>query len=362
MNLIAQLKKGLVLKIKINKIYKFFGIIKYMKKIILAISICTILLPLQLGAEEIRQIIFPIQGVYTTFSDDYGDPRSGGRVHEGVDIMAKKMTPLVSAVDGRVTSLPQEEPSWGYTIYIQDSDGYSYRYYHINNDTPGTDDGLGGTVYAFAPTITRGSPVQAGQLIGWVGDSGNAENVGSHLHFEIHLPNGDPINPYESLLAAAHPGSFNPETARLSAQTINEDKSLVGTTGATCTSNTLIKGSSTAVYYCGANGKRYVFPNQKIYTSWYADFKNVITITDEQLARINLGGNVTYRPGVRMVKVQTDPRIYVVDKGGVLRYVTTPEIGQSMYGSKWSTYIDDLSEAFFVNYTVGEPITALLTS
>jgi len=333
----------------------------HMKKIILAISIFTLMLPPQTGAEEIRQIVFPIQGVYTTFSDTFGDPRAGGRVHEGTDIFAKKMTPLVSAVDGRVTSLPQEEPSWGYGIYINDNDGYSYRYYHVNNDTPGTDDGLGGTVYAYAPTISRGSLVKAGQLIGWVGDSGNAENVGAHLHFEIHTPDGAAINSYPSLLAAAHPGSFNPEAARLSAQTINEDKSLVSTTVTTCTSNTLIKGSSTAVYYCGANGKRYVFPNQKIYASWYADFKNVITITDEQLAQIALGGNVTYRPGVRMVKIQTDPRIYVVDKGGVLRYVTTPEIGQSMYGSKWSTYVDDLSDAFFVNYTVGESITAPLT-
>lgn len=222
--------------------------------------------------------------------------------------------------------------------------------------------GLGGPVYAYAPTIRRGARVSAGQLIGWVGDSGNAENVGSHLHFEIHLPSGEAINSYESLLAAAHPGTFDPAAAKLSAQTINEDKNLVITTGATCATNSLIKGSSTAVYYCGANGKRYVFPNQKTYASWYADFKNVITITDTQLAQIALGGNVTYRPGVRMVKIQTDPRIYVVSKGGVLRYVTTPEISQSMYGSKWSTYVDDLPEAFFVNYTVGEPITALLTS
>jgi len=176
-----------------------------MKKIILAISICTILLPLQAGAEEIRQIVFPVYGEYS-FSDSYGDPRSGGRVHLGTDIMAKKMTPIVSAVDGYVRYLTQTEPDWGYAIYINDSDNYSYRYLHINNDTPGTDDGSGGLEYAFAPTIKRGVRVAAGQLIGWVGDSGNAENVGPHLHFEIWTPDGNSINSYPSLMAALQSG------------------------------------------------------------------------------------------------------------------------------------------------------------
>lgn len=79
---------------------------------------------------------------------------------------------------------------------------------HINNDTPGTDDGNGGTANAYAPGIVRGSHVVAGQLLGWVGDSGNAESAGSHLHFEIRQPMDHiAINPYQALLAARAPGS-----------------------------------------------------------------------------------------------------------------------------------------------------------
>src|SRR3989339_249796 len=278
------------------------------------------------AADEIRPIVFPVEGEYD-YSDNYGDARSGGRLHEGIDIFAKKMTPLVSAVDGYVAFLPQDEPSWGYGIFIRDVDDYSYRYIHVNNDTPGTDDGMGGTIYAYAPTITRGSRVVAGQLIGWVGDSGNAENVGPQLHFEIRLPNGDPINPYQSLVNASQPGTFDPTNVRDAVTTINDDKGLMITASTNCQSNTLIKSMvSNAVYYCGADGKRYVFPNQKIYNSWYIDFKSVITISSEQLASVPLGGNVTYRPGVRMVKIETEPNVYVVDRGGTLRYVQSPEI------------------------------------
>ncbi|MGH8911797.1 MAG: S-layer homology domain-containing protein, partial [Acidimicrobiia bacterium] len=75
---------------------------------------------------------------------------------------------------------------------------------HLNNDSPGTDDGL---AWGIAPGIERGVAVTAGQLIGWVGDSGNAEWSGSHLHFEIRVE-GAAVNSYPSLLVASPP----PET------------------------------------------------------------------------------------------------------------------------------------------------------
>lgn len=328
-------------------------------KIVTIISVFSLLLPAVSLAEtqELRTITFPVNGAHS-FSDDYGDPRSGGRVHEGIDITAAKMTPVVSAVGGYVSSLPQEEPSYGFTIIIRGNDGYSYHYLHINNDTPGTDDGLGGPPYAYAPGIERGSPVVAGQHIGWVGDSGNAENIGSHLHFEIRLPDHSPINPYPSLVVADSVTKFDPAKATQSAPTINDDKQLVANFNTVCESNTLIKGSLSAVYYCGADNKRYVFPNQKTYISWYPDFTGVVKITDTDLANIPLGGNVTSRPGVRMVKVPTDPHVYVVQLGGVLRHVTSPDIAVSMYGANWSKQVDDLPEAFFVNYSVGAPVTS----
>ncbi len=153
--------------------------------------------------QEVRSITFPVLGS-NRFGDDFGDPRSGGRVHEGNDIFGFKGQPLLATVDGTLRSVPYPEPYWGYAITIEDEDGYAYVYYHVNNDTPGTDDGLGGGMNAYAPDMERGNPVVAGQIIGWMGDSGNAEGTAPHLHFEIRTPNYTPINPYESLLAAQH--------------------------------------------------------------------------------------------------------------------------------------------------------------
>lgn len=118
----------------------------------------------------------------------------------------------------------------------------------------------------------------------------------------------------------------------------------------------LIKGSGDTVYYFAANGKRYVFPNSKTYFTWYKDFSTVKTISGGQLATIPLGGNVTYRPGYKMVKITTDPRVYVVDQGGVLRHVGAEQLAQSMYGINWNNQIDDIPDAFFVNYRVGTAI------
>ena len=122
--------------------------------------------------------------------------------------------------------------------------------------------------------------------------------------------------------------------------------------------NALVKISSdSAVYYVGANGKRYAFPNVKIYYSWYPDFRSVSTVTPEQLSAIPLGGVVTYRPGTRLVKLQTDPHVYAVSKMGVLRWVSTEIAAIKIWGSGWATLVDDLPDAFFSDYTVGDPLT-----
>ncbi|MEK7115787.1 MAG: hypothetical protein AAB879_00140, partial [Patescibacteria group bacterium] len=81
---------------------------------------------------------------------------------------------------------------------------------------------------------------------------------------------------------------------------------------ASISSGDLIKGSTDAVYYYGQNGKRFVFPNSKTYFSWYTDFSTVKTISSDELATIPIGGNVTYRPGVKLVKITTDPKVYAV--------------------------------------------------
>jgi hypothetical protein len=115
-------------------------------------------------------------------------------------------------------------------------------------------------------------------------------------------------------------------------------------------SGELIKGSLSTVYYFASNGKRYVFPNEKTYFTWYQDFSNVKQIPDGQLSTIPLGGNVTYRPGRKMVKITTDPRVYVVDQGGVLRHVGSEQLAQTLYGISWKNQIDDVPDGYFTNY------------
>ncbi len=118
----------------------------------------------------------------------------------------------------------------------------------------------------------------------------------------------------------------------------------------------LIKGSMDTVYYFASNGKRYVFPNSKTYFTWYANFDTVKVIPDNHLSTVPLGGNVTYRPGRKMVKIDTDPRTYVVDRGGVLRHVTSESLAQTLYGLNWNNQIDDIPDGFFINYRIGTPI------
>jgi hypothetical protein len=114
--------------------------------------------------------------------------------------------------------------------------------------------------------------------------------------------------------------------------------------------------SDTAVYYYASNGKRYVFPNEKVYYTWYPDFGNVRILTIDEMALIPIGGNITYRAASKLVKFQTDPKVYLPTKGGVLRWAKTEEIVHTLYGQDWNTNVDDISEAFHVNYTIGDPI------
>jgi murein DD-endopeptidase MepM/ murein hydrolase activator NlpD len=164
----------------------------------LALVISVLSIPSVSSAAEIYPIIFPVLGP-NHFTDTFDAPRSGGRTHGATDIMADKMTPVVAAASGTVGWMHDEQGGDCCAMELRHDDGWVSWYIHLNNDTPGTDDGQG---WGFAPGITQGVHVEAGQLIGWVGDSGNAENVAPHLHFELHRPDGTKFNPYESLLAA----------------------------------------------------------------------------------------------------------------------------------------------------------------
>jgi hypothetical protein len=166
----------------------------------LILSLLTVLIPSSVFA--VQPIFFPVIGK-ASFSNDFNAPRSNGP-HHAIDIIAAKGQKIVAAMSGVVTFVAYPEPSWGNAVFIKGDDGFTYNYLHINNDTPGTDDGQGGPMNAYAPDIRKGNRVVKGQMLGWVGDSGNAENTVSHLHFEMVASNGTVVNPYLSLVNAKH--------------------------------------------------------------------------------------------------------------------------------------------------------------
>jgi murein DD-endopeptidase MepM/ murein hydrolase activator NlpD len=167
--------------------------------------------------EQIISIAFPTIAE-AWFIDDYHHPRGGGaRVHMATDLMGEQMWPLFAAVDGTIcfmNGLDGPPPSWGFALTICDEDGRRYRYIHINDDTPGTSDMSGLHQYAYAPASHPGATVRRGQLVAWMGDSGNAKGGTPHLHFEIfdETVTGpyeeDRINPYNSLVAALERGEI----------------------------------------------------------------------------------------------------------------------------------------------------------
>lgn len=121
----------------------------------------------------------------------------------------------------------------------------------------------------------------------------------------------------------------------------------------------LIKGPGDTVYYYAQDGMRHVFPNLKTYQTWYADFSTVKSIPLSELQVISLSGkNVTYKPGVRLVKITTDPKVYAVGAHATLRWVQTEAVATALYGADWNKKIDDVPDAFFINYKVGSPITS----
>ncbi len=148
-------------------------------------------------------LVYPVDGP-TRLSDTFYAWRSHGD-HRAQDLMADKMTPVLAAATGTLRYVNWSSrandlnPERCCSLVITHDDGWETRYLHLNNDTPGTDDGK---AWGIAADLVPGARVEAGSVIGWVGDSGNAENTPSHLHFELHDPDGTIVNPYEALVAA----------------------------------------------------------------------------------------------------------------------------------------------------------------
>ena len=153
-------------------------------------------------AEEMVEdtFVFPQDVLVTQFTDSWGDARSQGRSHRGTDLMAPKGTPVYAIADGLVTIVKSGDRAGRWVAVLHD-DGWESWYMHMNNDNPGTDDGDAEWSLTIAPGVSEGERVMAGELLGWVGDSGNAEPSSAHTHFELHR-NGLALNPYPYLVDA----------------------------------------------------------------------------------------------------------------------------------------------------------------
>ena len=155
------------------------------------------------GAAVPQKIVFPVLGT-VTYADDFGDPRPGG-VHQGIDIVAAKRSLALAAEAGKV-EFWKTSASAGCMLYLHGASGTDYYYIHLNNDLTAKNDNRGKCVAgtAYAKGLKDGAKVVAGQPVGYVGDSGDANGIHSHLHFELHPGRGKAVDAYPWLQRATH--------------------------------------------------------------------------------------------------------------------------------------------------------------
>ncbi|MBK0012501.1 M23 family metallopeptidase [Stenotrophomonas sp. S41] len=147
------------------------------------------------GADAPAGLLLPVQGIQASqLRDTFTDARSEGRVHDAIDIMADAGTPVLAVADGTVEKLFDSERG-GLTIYqFEPSGRWCYYYAHLQR---------------YADGLAEKQAIKRGEVIGYVGSTGNASADAPHLHFEVHVLGpekqwwkGESINPYPLLQAA----------------------------------------------------------------------------------------------------------------------------------------------------------------
>lgn len=138
----------------------------------------------------IRGFVFPVGEPYS-FIDSWGFPRMTGTEyehgHQGTDIMADFGTPLYAVERGVVIRVGNDVLG-GQKLWVKGQSGTYYYYAHLQS---------------FAEGVGEGTPVEAGAVVGFVGDTGNAKGGAPHLHFQVHPGGGEPVNPYGLLRVVA---------------------------------------------------------------------------------------------------------------------------------------------------------------
>ena len=164
------------------------------------------------ASAAVPRLVHPVLGD-AHWINDYGDPRPQGS-HEGNDLMSPWRTPLLAAEAGTVRFHTTSARA-GCMLYLNGKSGTQYLYIHLNNDLTASNDNDGRCVAgtAYAKGLKDGAKVAAGQVIAYNGDSGDANGMHPHVHFEVHPNGGGSVNPYpylkkaQRLLFAAQPGT-----------------------------------------------------------------------------------------------------------------------------------------------------------
>jgi hypothetical protein len=152
----------------------------------------------------VPKLLFPVAGP-VTYQDDFGDARSDGPPHPGNDLLGVKKTPVIAVESGTV-KFWTTSASAGCMLYLYGDSGTMYEYIHLNNDRTMKNDNQGKCVAgtAYAKGLKNGARVAAGQQVGYLGDSGDANGIHPHLHFEVHPNGGAAVDPFPYLQAAQH--------------------------------------------------------------------------------------------------------------------------------------------------------------
>jgi murein DD-endopeptidase MepM/ murein hydrolase activator NlpD len=165
-----------------------------------------LLLGVLTGSAEaaVPRLVFPVVAK-THYTDDFGAPRWQGS-HKGNDIMARKKSKVVAVEAGRVQKWTKSANA-GCMLHLYGRSGTTYMYVHLNNDRTMRNDTRGNSTcrngIAYAPGLRSRQRVSPGQLIGYVGDSGDADGIAAHLHFEVH-PRKRAVSPYRHLRRGRH--------------------------------------------------------------------------------------------------------------------------------------------------------------
>ncbi|MCC6639293.1 hypothetical protein IT409_01905 [Candidatus Falkowbacteria bacterium] len=119
-------------------------------------------------------------------------------------------------------------------------------------------------------------------------------------------------------------------------------------------SKVVVLSDNGSVYYYGADGKRYIFPTQETFASWFGDYVPAKSLPLEEMQKVPLGGNVTMKPGT-LLTTESDPKIYLITQDSTISPVDE-RVLEVVYGKDYKNRVIDIPNYYFTNYSYGPEI------